>query len=59
MEGILYLGGPHSVLLGFNPPLSLILFNLGGNKGITRKGIKILIEMLILNLAEELGFREA
>ena len=59
MEGILYLGGPHSVLLGLNTSLSLILFNLGGNKGITRKGIKILIEMLILNLAEELGFREA
>ena len=46
------MGSPQRVLLGYNPLLSLLLFNLG-----TRKGIKFWMERLIINLAEELGFR--
>ena len=53
----LYLGGPHSVLLGFNPPFSLILLNSEENKGGTRKGIKFWIERLIATSAGELTFR--
>ena len=48
---------PHRVLLGFNPPFSLILLNPEGKRGGTRKGIKFWIERLIINLAGELGFR--
>ena len=40
MEGLLYLGRPHRVLLGFGPPFSLILLHPEGNRGGTRKGIK-------------------
>ena len=32
MEGLLYLGGPHRVLLDFNPPFSFILFDPKGNR---------------------------
>ena len=39
MEGLLYPGGPHKLLLSFNPPFSFMLFNLEGNRGRTRKGI--------------------
>lgn len=58
MEGIFYLRQLHRVLLGFNCHFSLILFNPEGNRGETRKGIKFPIEMLIINLAGKLGFRE-
>ena len=53
----MYLGGPHRILLGVNPRFSLILLNLEGNRGGTRKGIKFWIERLIINSAEELSFR--
>ena len=53
-EVLLYPGSPHRVLLGFNPPFSLILLNLEGNWGMTRKGIRFWIERLIINLAREL-----
>ena len=56
MERLLYLGGLHRVLTGFNPPLSLLLFNLEGNMCRTRKEIKFWIERLIINSAKELGF---
>ena len=51
MEGLLYLGRPQNVLLGFNP--SLIILNFVGNRCWTRKGIMFWIEMLIMNSAEE------
>ena len=52
----LYLGGPHMVLPNFSPPFCLLLFNL--EKACwTRKGITFWTESLIINLAEELGFR--
>ena len=54
----LYLHGPHRVLLGFNPPFSLLLLSPEGSKGRTRKGIKFYIERFIIHLAEELGFGE-
>ena len=57
MERILCPGGPHRVLLSFNPPFSLISLNLEGNKCWTRKGIPFWIEKLIVNSAEGLGFR--
>lgn len=55
-ERLLYLGGPNTVLLGSNPPFSLILFTLEGNSCWTRKGIRLLIERLIINLAEDFRF---
>ena len=59
LEGIFYLRQLHRVLLGFNRHFSLLLFNPEGNgAGETRKGIKFPIEMLIINLAGYLGFRE-
>ena len=57
MEGLLYLGGPHRVLLGLSPPFSLILLNPKGSRGGTRKGIKFWIERLIINSSGELGLR--
>ena len=51
----MYPGGPCRVLLGFDPPISLILLNHEGNKGETRMGIKFWIEKLIINSAGELG----
>ena len=39
-ERLLYLGGPNRVLLGSNPPFSLILLTLEGNRCWTRKGIR-------------------
>ena len=45
------------VLLGFNPPFSLIFLNSEGNRVGTRKGIKFCIERLIINSAE-LSLRE-
>ena len=43
-----YLGRPHRVLLGFNPPVSLLFLN--------PKGTGFWIERLIIN-SGELGFR--
>ena len=57
MERLLYLGGPHRVLLGFNPPFSFMLLNIEGNRCRTRKGIRFWIERSTINLAEELSFR--
>lgn len=54
-EGLLCLGGPLRILIGFSP-FSLILFNPEGNRGRRRKEIKFWIERLIINLAEELVF---
>ena len=54
-KGLLYLGGPCRVLLGFSPPFSLIPLNLEGNRGMTRMGIKFWIERLIINSAGELS----
>ena len=60
IEGFLYLGRPHRVLLSFNPPFSLTLLNPEGNKCRTRKGIELWIERLILNsrnlVLEGLGY---
>ena len=39
------------------PPFSLILLNLEGNRFRKRKGVKLWIERLIKNSAEELSFR--
>ena len=50
--GLLHLGKPHRVLLGFNPPF-LILLNFEGHRCWTRKGIPFWIEMLITNSVEE------
>ena len=58
MKGLLYPGGPHRALLSFNPPFPLTRLNLEGNKDITRKGMKFWIKRLIINSAEELGFRK-
>ena len=57
MAGLLYPGGPHRVLLGFNCPFSLIFLNPEGNRCKTRKAIKYWIERLIINLAGRLDFR--
>ena len=43
-KGLLHPGRPCRVLLGLNPPFSLILFHPEGNRGRTRKGIKFWIE---------------
>ena len=48
---------PHRVLLSYKPPFSLVLLSLEENRCWTRKGILFWIEVLIINLAEELGFR--
>ena len=45
------------MLLSFNPSFSLILLNLEGSRGGTRKGTMFWVERLIINLAKELGFR--
>ena len=52
MERLLYLGRPHRVLLGFNPPFSLMFLNLEGNRCRTRKGIRFWIERSTINLEE-------
>ena len=49
------LGGPHKVLLSFNPPFSLILLSLEANRFPTRKGRLYGIEVNH-NLLEELSF---
>ena len=51
-------GGPHRVLLSINPPFSLNLLNLKENRYQTQKEITFWMEKLIINLAEELSFRE-
>ena len=51
-EGLLCLGGPLRILIGFSP-FSLILFNPEGNRGRRRKEIKFWIERLIVNPAEK------
>ena len=56
-EVLLYLGRPHRVLLGFNPPFSLLLLSPEGNRDRTRKEIKFSIERLIIYSAGELCFR--
>ena len=48
-EQLLCLERPHRVLLGFNPPFSLILFNPEGNSCGTRKKMKSSIEGLTTN----------
>ena len=52
MERLLYLGGPHRLLLGFNPPFSLMFLNLEGNRCRTSKGIRFWIERSTINLEE-------
>ena len=49
--------GPCRVLLSVSAPFSLMLLNAEGNRCGTRKGIKFWLERLIVNSAEELGFR--
>ena len=56
-EGLLYLGRPHKVLLGFSLPFSLILLSPEGNRGGTRKRVKLWIKRLFINSVRELGFR--
>ena len=51
-------GGSHRVLLSINPPFSLNLLNLKENRYQTQKEITFWMEKLIINLAEELSFRE-
>ena len=59
VSGDLALGSLQRVLLGFSHPFSLILFVPGGNRlGTRREGRTFLIERLIVNLAEEFGFKE-
>ena len=53
----MYPGGPHSVLLSFSPPFSLLLLNPEGNRSGTRKEIKFWIERLIINSAGKPSFR--
>lgn len=57
MEGLLYSGGPRRILLSFKFPLLFGTPQSWGEWHGTRKGIKLWIEMLIINLKEELGFR--
>nr|XP_031295795.1 uncharacterized protein LOC116149003 [Camelus dromedarius] len=54
----LYSGGPHGVLLGFSPLLSLTLLCLEEHRYGTRQGIMFRMERLGINLAEELDLRE-
>lgn len=56
MEGPLYLGGWHRVLLSFIPPFSLILLS-WGRTDVDTNGVMFWNDMLIINLTEELiGF---
>lgn len=57
MERLLYLEGPHRVLLSFNLLFSLILLSLEGNRCWTRKGVTFWINRL-MNSAGELSFRD-
>lgn len=56
--GLLYLGGPFEVLLGFSPPFSLTLLNPDRNRDQMGKRNKVFwIERFIMNLAGEFSFR--
>ena len=56
MEGLLCLGWPHRVLLGFSSPFSLIFLNPEGNLGGTRKGI-VFGQRLTINSAGKVSFK--
>ena len=53
------LGRPLRVLLSYNSPLFFDIPVLSGNRYRKGKGIKFWIERLIINSAEELGFKGA
>ena len=61
MLGLLYLGRPLRVLIGFNspfsPPFSSTLLNFEEYRGRIRNRIKFWIERLIIDLPREFGFR--